>query len=67
MGRLFGMIQRVAVYGVFGAAVGYVGVAIFQVLYVGGPLQQSFSSGDAKIGALAGLVLGAIVGFVRRV
>ena len=51
MGRLMGMITRVAMWGAFGAALGFAGVVIYQVAFTGGALKHSFSSGTAHTAA----------------
>lgn len=66
MGRLTGMIMRVAIWGAFGAALGFAGVAIYQIAFTGGAVAHSFSSGTAHMAAVIGLIAGGIVGFFRR-
>lgn len=66
MGRLVGMITRVGMWAGFGAVLGFAGVAIYQMAFTGGSLQYAFSSVTAQSAAGIGLIVGGIIGFVKR-
>jgi hypothetical protein len=66
MGRLVGMITRVAMWAALGAAVGFIGALAYQMGFKGGALDHVFSSIGARSAAGIGLVIGGVIGFFRR-
>lgn len=64
MGRFFGMITRVALWAASGAALGYIGVMVYEMAFTGGAL--TMSSAHALSGGTIGLAVGGVVGFFQK-
>lgn len=64
MGRFFGMILRVAIWTASGAALGYVGMMVYEMAFMHGVL--NLTSTHAMTGATAGAAIFAVIGFFKR-
>ncbi|GEM_PF-4202109 len=66
MGRFMARLIQAGTHAAMGAAVGAVGVVVYQMAFTGGALSHRFSLDAAAKGAAVGLILGALLGFSRR-
>lgn len=64
MGRLIGMLTRVAIWAAVGAGIGYIGVMGYEMAFKSGTLQAY--SRNAGFGGSAGAVVGAVLGFFKK-
>ena len=66
MGRLFGMIMRVAVWAASGAALAFVGMLFYQAFTEGGPMAIKIEFGRSASVASIGAAVGGVIGFFKR-
>ena len=66
MGRLFGMIMRVAVWAASGAALAFVGMLFYQAFTEGGPMAIKLKFDTSATSVSIGAIVGGVIGFFKR-